>query len=194
MGWSAPAAAEAPIEPTEEEPPPPTTCSETCSAWCDCKRESKLTDYNNVIFFNFGATFAGRLELEYERALHTRVSIFGTLYVVAFDSIGNERLIGFGGLVGARVFLLGDAPEGIWFAWSIGGFRRQSRPNLTEVDVKLGGMQTGGMIGWTGIWSRFALTLGGGATYSYSRLKVFEQSMKAGEWDPWFKIGVGVAF
>jgi hypothetical protein len=153
-----------------------------------------VTTYKNVIFFNFGSTFAGRLELEYERALHSRVSIFGNMYVVAFDSFGNEKLIGFGGLVGARVFLLGGAPEGIWFAWSIGGFQRQSRPKLEGVDVKLAGVQTGGMFGYTGVWSRFAFTLGGGATYSYGRLKVLGQSVKDGEWDPWFKIGLGVAF
>lgn len=35
---------------------------------------------------------------------------------------------------------------------------------------------------------------GGGATYSYGCLEVLGQSVKDGEWDPWFKIGLGVAF
>ncbi len=194
IGCGASAQAEAPTAPCDATTQSPSTCEQACTPKRNCRQGIDVTTYKNVIFFNFGSTFAGRLELEYERALHSRVSIFGNMYVVAFDSFGNERLIGFGGLVGARVFLLGGAPEGIWFAWSIGGFERQSRPKLEGVDVKLAGMQTGGMFGYTGVWRRFAFTLGGGATYSYGRLEVLGQRVKDGEWDPWFKIGLGVAF
>lgn len=194
LGCTASAQAEATAATCDETTQSPSACEQACAPKRNCRQGIDVTTYKNVIFFNFGSTFAGRLELEYERALHPRVSIFGNWYVTAFDSIGNESLIGFGGLVGARVFLLGGAPEGIWFAWSIGGFQRQSRPKLEGVDVKLAGMQTGGMFGYTGVWRRFALTLGGGATYSYGRLEVLGQSVKDGEWDPWFKIGLGVAF
>jgi hypothetical protein len=150
-----------------------------------------MTKYKNLILFNFGSTFAGRIELEYERALHPRVSIFGAAYAVAFDSLGNATLVGFGGLAGARVFLLGGAPEGIWFAWEVGGFRRNQRGTQ---DVQLRGVQTGGMFGWTGVWSRFALTLGAGGTYTHGRVKVLAQSVEDEEWNPWLKIGAGVAF
>lgn len=212
LGFSLPALAEPtssdlpsdagePVAAIESEPAecapesePAQVCEDLCASKRNCRQGIDVTEYKNVLFFNFGSTFAGRLELEYERELHRRVSIFGTMYVVAFDSVGNQRLIGFGGLVGARVFMLGDAPEGIWVSWGIGGFQRQSRPKWDAVDVKLRGMQTGGMVGWTGVWKRFAFTLGGGATYSWGRVEVLGQSVKEGEWDPWFKIGVGVAF
>jgi len=194
LAWSPLARADVQADPCDASTQTPSTCAQDCTPKRNCRQGIDVTTYENVIFFNFGSALAGRLELEYERALHPRVSIFGNIYVVAFDSVGNERLIGFGGLVGARVFFLGGAPEGIWFAWSLGGFQRQSRPKLERVEVNLTGMQTGGMFGYTGVWSRFAFTLGGGATYSYGRLEVLGQSVKDGEWDPWFKIGLGVAF
>jgi hypothetical protein len=174
-----------------EEPTHPKKCKESCTYRCDCKRGIYATDYKNLILLNVGSTFAGRVDLEYERALHPRASIFGAFYAVAFDSLGNSKLVGFGGLVGARVNLVGSAPEGIWFAWQIGGFRRNERGSQ---DVQLRGMQTGGMFGWTGVWKRFAFTLGAGGTYTYGRVTVVGQSVNDQEWNPWLKLGLGVAF
>lgn len=191
IGFDASAAAETPPPSDDDDPKESLACKETCTYRCQCRRGIYATDYKNLILFNFGSTFAGRIELEYERALHPRVSIFGAAYAVAFDSLGNARLVGFGGLVGARVFLLGSAPEGIWFAWQVGGIRRNERGNQ---NVRLKGVQTGGMFGWTGVWSRFALTMGAGITYSHGRVQVFGQSVKDHEWNAWLKIGIGVAF
>lgn len=78
-----------------------------------------------------------------------------------------------------------------WFAWQIGGFRRNERGSQ---DVQFRGMQTGGMFGWTGVWKRFAFTLGAGATYTHGRVKVAGQSVNDQEWNPWLKLGLGVAF
>jgi len=204
MGWSGSALADPSSAAGEEEPPThqekPATCDEKppepeckkeCTYRCACRRGIYATDYKNLILIIAGSTFAGRIELEYERALHDRVSIFGAFYAVAFDSLGNDTLVGFGGLAGARVNLVGRAPEGIWFAWQVGGVRRNARGSQ---DVQLRGMQTGGMFGWTGVWRRFALSLGAGFTYSYGRVKVLEQSVNDSEWNPWLRLGLGVAF
>lgn len=191
LGLNALAAAEAPPASGDETQGEPLVCKSTCTYRCQCRRGIYATSYKNLLLFNFGSTLSGRIELEYERALHPRVSIFVGAYAVAYDSLGNAQLVGFGALGGARVYLVGSAPEGIWFAWEIGGFRRNERGNP---DVLLRGVQTGGMIGWTGVWSRFALTLGAGGTYTHGRVQVFEQSVIDVEWNPWLKIGVGVAF
>lgn len=147
---------------------PEPECKSECTYRCTCKRGIFATDYKNLILIIAGSTFAGRIELEYERALHDRVSVFGAFYAVAFDSLGNDALVGFGGLGGARVNLVGRAPEGIWFAWQVGGFRRNARGSQ---EVQLRGVQTGGMFGWTGVWRRFAFTIGAGGTYTYGRVK-----------------------
>jgi hypothetical protein len=190
MGLSVSAAAPAP---STEEPQEPSAGGETSTSKRNRGRRRGIdcTDYKNVIFFNFGSTAAGRVEIEYERALHRRVSIFAAWYVVFFDSLRNENLVGSGALVGARAFVLGGAPEGIWFAAQVGGYNRRSRD---IPDVKQGGVQTGGMVGWTGVWNRFAVTLGAGFIYNRGRVTVLEQSMTLGEWSPWLKIGAGVAF
>jgi hypothetical protein len=170
---------------------PEPKCKKECTYRCTCRRGIFATDYKNVVLIIAGSTFAGRIELEYERALHDRVSIFAAFYAVAFDSLGNDTLVGFGGLAGARVNLLGRAPEGIWFAWQIGGFRRNTRGNQ---DVVLRGLQTGGMFGWTGVWRRFAFSLGAGVAYASGRVAVREQSVSDREWNPWLRLGLGVAF
>lgn len=166
-------------------------CKEECTYRCTCRRGIFATDYKNLVVIIAGSTFAGRIELEYERALHDRVSIFGAFYAVAFNSLGNDTLVGFGGLAGARLNLLGRAPEGIWFAWQVGGFRRNTRGSQ---DVFLRGLQTGGMFGWTGVWKRFAFTLGAGFAYTSGRVEVLEQSVGDREWNPWLRLGLGVAF
>lgn len=176
---------------TCSENPPETECKKECTYRCTCRRGIFATDYRNLILIIAGSTFAGRIELEYERALHDRISVFGAFYAVAFDSLGNDALVGFGGLAGARVNLLGRAPEGIWFAWQVGGFRRNARGNR---EVLLRGVQTGGMFGWTGVWKRFAFTLGAGATYTYGQVEVLDQRVNDHEWNPWLRLGLGVAF
>lgn len=206
VGWSGSASAEPTSAACDEEPAtyeekpaacdeqpsdPEPECKRECTYRCTCRRGIFATDYKNLILIIAGSTFAGRIELEYERALHDRVSVFGAFYAVAFDSLGNHKLVGFGGLVGARVNLVGRAPEGIWFAWQVGGFRRNARGSQ---DVQLRGVQTGGMFGWTGVWSRFAFSLGAGFTYTYGVVEVRGQSVDDHEWNPWLRLGLGVAF
>lgn len=176
----------------------PTRCNDCetdvhCCTWrVRCPRGMRVTEHLNLILLNVGSTFSGRLELEYERALPTRwVSLFGAFYGVAFDSVGNSRLAGFGGLAGARAYFLGRAPEGLWFAWQAGGFRRNARENS---DIVVRGFQTGGMFGWTGVFSYFAMTLGAGVTYTSGRVQVEAQRVYDREWNPWLKAGVGAAF
>ncbi|MEM8608252.1 MAG: hypothetical protein AAGF92_14165 [Myxococcota bacterium] len=166
-------------------------CNAACESTCECRKGINVTPYKNLILLNFGSTLAGRIELEYERALHRIVSIFGGAYAVAFDSLGNENLVGFGIEVGTRVFVLGRAPEGIWFAGTVGMFWRNPRGNRS---VKTRGLETGLLVGWTGVWGRFALSLGAGATYNYGRVSVLGQSVGDSEFNPLFKIGIGVAF
>ncbi len=194
-----------PYDQTPREPGPyyrpytgPTRCNDCemdvhcCTHRLRCPRGVRVTEHLNLILVNVGATFAGRIELEYERALPTRwVSLFGAFYGVAYESVGNSRLSGFGGLAGARAYFIGRAPEGLWFAWQAGGFRRNVP---SDRRIALRGLQTGGMFGWTGVFGHFAMTLGAGAVYTWGRVQVQSQRVYDGEWNPWLKAGVGAAF
>ena len=187
---------EAPAEATKEPSAealmaPPGVCPEAPGPRRNCRQGIDVTEYKNLLLLNFGSTLAGRIELEYERALHRRVSVFGAAYVVAFDSLGNERLVGFGALVGPRVYMVGGAPEGLWLAWQLGGVYRNPRGNR---EVQLRAFQTGAMLGWTWVWRRLAATAGGGFNYTTGRVSVDSQSVRGQEWNPWFKVGLGVAF
>lgn len=166
-------------------------CKAECTYRCTCRRGIFATEYKNLFQIIVNSTFAGQISLEYERAVHDRVSVFGAFYAVAFESIGNDALVGFGGLFGARVNFLGRAPEGLWFAWRVGGFRRNARGNR---DIQLRGVQTGGMLGWTGVFGRFVLSLGAGFSFAYGVVEVRGQSVKDTEWNPSLRIGIGVAF
>ncbi len=168
-----------------------TECKRECTYRCTCPRGIFATDYKNVVLVIVNSAFSGQIALEYERALHDRVSVFGAFYAVAFDSLGNDTLVGFGGVVGARVNLVGRAPEGIWFAWRVGGFRRNARGSQ---DIQLRGVQTGGMFGWTGVFRRFVLSLGAGFTFAYGVVEVRGQSVDDREWHPSLRLGLGVAF
>ena len=194
LGFGSACAAQTPHSPNAVDESPQPRCSATCTCECDCNCKKGLvnvTPYKNLVLFNFGSTLAGRIELEYERALHRIVSIFGVGYVVLFDSVGNKNLVGFGGLVGARVYMLGGAPEGLWVSWGFGTGYRNARQNR---DIKLTGVATGGMLGYTAVWGRFALSGGAGGQFAYGRLKVQGQSVSDKEWNPWLKLGVGAAF
>jgi hypothetical protein len=150
-----------------------------------------VTPYNNLILFNAGSAFAGRLELEYERAVHRLVSVNAAGYLVAFDSIGNENLIGIGAFVGARVYMLGAAPEGLWFGLDVGPAFRTAR---RDREIRLRGGQIGALLGYTGVWGRFAITGGFGGQFAFGRLEVRGLSTRDSQWNPRFKFGLGVAF
>jgi hypothetical protein len=159
---------------------------------CDCRRDGiQVTDYKNLVLYNAGSLLGGRIEFEYVRALHPRVSIFGVMYALAFDSVFNQSLVGFGARVGARGYMFGAAPEGLWASWDIGGIYRRARG---DDRINIAGLETGGTVGYTGVWGRFALSLGVGAYFLLNRLKVQDASVKDSEWNPRVRFALGVAF
>lgn len=158
---------------------------------CGRVRSMRITCYKNLVLLNVALAFSGRIELEYERALHRRVSIFTAAYVAAFDALLGKRLVGYGGLVGSRVYALGGAPEGLWVSWVVGALYGYARNNR---DVRHSAFHTGGMVGWTSVWRRFTFTVGAGAEYTVGRVFVNDASVRDSAWHPWFRLGMGVAF
>ncbi len=193
---AAPAAAELP--PTNSQP-------STASACPACRKVAVATPHRNLILLNVSSTASGRIETEYERAVRrpSWLSVFGLGSVIAFDSVGNQNLVGFGVQTGLRfyprkqepkrkhAFRRQRAPEGFWLAIGAGLSYRNVKGNR---DVKLTSGLGSAMAGWTGIWCRFALSLGAGVIVSRGILSVQDEIATQGEIDPWLRGGIGVAF
>lgn len=67
--------------------------------------------------------FSGTLNIEYEQALASYASLYGGLNFIAFRGVlatGYDRAFVVGPEVGARFYLLGDAPAGLWIGPYLG--------------------------------------------------------------------------
>lgn len=177
----------------------------TCPA---CRKVSEPTPHKNLILVIFSSVTAGRIQIQYERAVKrpTWFSVFAGGSVTAFDSVGNQNLVGFALTTGGRFYprkreskrAAGknkappqQAPEGFWLAASAGFSYRNAKGNR---DIKLIAGSGTATAGWTGVWCRFALSLGGGVVISREVLKVLDGNAKQHEVNPLLQGGLGVAF
>lgn len=173
-----------------------------------CRKVSEPTPHRNVILVVFSSVTVGRIQMQYERAVKrpTWFSVFAGGSVIAFDSVGNQNLVGFALSAGGRFYprkreskrTAGknkappqQAPEGFWLAPSAGLSYRNERGNR---DIKLIAGSGIAMAGWTGVWCRFALSVGAGVVVSREVLKVLDGNAKQLEVNPLLQGGLGVAF
>ena len=117
----------------------------------------------NTVVIKLGEHFA----VEYERAVHPKVSVFvGPAMFAAYNRVGNvtNTELGFGGTVGARFFVAGLAPEGLF----VGPLLTIGYSNMTNAGISSHGLRitSGAMVGYTWIFGDvFDLSLGAGANY-----------------------------
>lgn len=155
-------------------------------------RKPSITKYKNIVHLDAGATLAGRIALEYERSLHRRVSLFSGVYGVLFNSLLNQDLIGLGMFVGARAFLFGAAPEGLWASGELGVIHRRVRH---QSNIHMTAFETAALLGYTGVFKRFSVSLGGGLLLMRGRVTVRDDGSVPGrEWGPRVRFSVGLAF
>jgi hypothetical protein len=117
----------------------------------------------NTLTVKLGEHFA----LEYERAINPTTSLFiGPALFAGFTSFGPEQAqeLGIGAMVGARFFLTGEAPEGLFAGPSLSlGYASASSGGDRRSAMRV---SSGAMLGYTWIFFRtFDLSLGAGANY-----------------------------
>jgi hypothetical protein len=160
---------------------------------CRCLiRGGRWTPYANAIYVDPMQTLNGRLLVEYERAVHPRIVLSAALYAVAFDSKLNNDLVGMGLQLGGRIILYGDAPEGLWLGGDLGFLYRRVRG---QSSIWMFGPELAALLGYTGIFGRFALLLGAGPALFVGKLHIRDEGDVSGhEWGPRIKLAFGVAF
>lgn len=118
----------------------------------------------NTVVIRLGDRFA----VEYERAVHPQVSLFLGPALVAGIVDGNRSVakneFGVGSSLGARFFVRGRAPEGLF----IGPLLYLGYSHISEAGQSATGLRlsSGAMVGYTAIFfDIFVVSLGVGASY-----------------------------
>jgi hypothetical protein len=143
---AAPSAQVAPV------PPPPTA---PASVWAAPEPLPPTVPRRHLITINPLSMLFGILSMEYEHAFGDRVSL----------AIGPDLLLintnvnAYGLSAALRLFITGQAPEGLWIG-----------PNMAIAYATSGGAtgvgyDIGAQFGYTWIWGGFALSVGGGVRY-----------------------------
>lgn len=117
----------------------------------------------NTITLNPFALQQQRLGLEYERALGKPMSLY-LAPQVAYGRTGDLWRLSSSATLGARFFVMGEAPSGIFFGPEVGLAYERAR---TEEGLRKGyGLGFGASVGWTLVlFDRFTLSAGFSAQY-----------------------------
>lgn len=152
----------------EAEPPPP--------AEPDYRRTGITV---NPLAFLFGTA-----NVEIEHGFHDRFSLFAGPQLLFLDDIFGVGVQG-----GARVFMIGHAPEGFWIGPQF-TFAYASVGDATGVAYGLGGL-----LGYTFIFENgFDLSLGAGAQYLAATAKSADASASLDGVYPILRASIGYAF
>lgn len=138
--------------------------------------------------------FGENLALEYERAVRPDVSIFiGPALAVGFTNFNHEfeSELGIGSVMGARFFLSGEAPAGLFMSPFIDLSYYATNARGTHISGLR--LKSGGMLGYTWIFGRrFVVSAGVGATYADITGGPFVKS--GGPVEGTLRFAMGVAF
>jgi hypothetical protein len=123
-------------------------------------RAENRTDYKRSVTVNPVELFSGTFNIEYEQALNPAVSVYGGLNYLYFKGISatdaNAATV-FGPEAGLRLYLIGDAPAGIWLGPYLGVAYVHNRDSSTPDTLGYG---FGAMAGVNLIFSRINLSFG----------------------------------
>lgn len=173
-----PAATHEEAEPAEAAPPSPqagpapkpaeplTPATAAAQARDQAQRDGEKIDahgYKNVVSLNTLVLGRGQLAVEYERAVFSRLSLFISPQPVVLFT-GTDVEWGFLGEVGARVFLFGEAPAGLFVAPELLlAYSRQAASGVVTAELRPG---VGAMLGLTLVlFDRLVLSGGLGIRY-----------------------------
>jgi hypothetical protein len=134
-----------------------------------------------------------RLGVEYERALGRSFSLY-LAPEFAYGRAEHSWHLALGGTLGARIFVLGKAPSGIYFGPEVVvDYQRDFRDQVLR---KAFGLGIGGSVGWTLVFfNRFTLAAGFSAQYRASPdLESSEEGAVRVELVPIPRLAFGVAF
>lgn len=129
----------------------------------DAEKIRASSAHRNVVALNTVVLGRGQVAIEYERAVFSRLSLFVSPQPVVLFT-GDEVEWGFLGELGARVFLVGEAPAGLFIAPELLlAYSRQAASGVVTAELKVG---YGAMLGLTLVfWERLVLSGGLGVQY-----------------------------
>lgn len=126
--------------------------------------------WNNSLTVNPIDLFTGTINLEYERAIASRVGFYGGMNFLVMRGVllpsQTARRFAIGPELGVRIYLIGRAPGGIWLGPYVNAaYVRESYDggNYNRDNLALG---AGGMGGVNLLFGQFNLSLGAGAGYT----------------------------
>lgn len=139
----------------------------------------------------------GSVNFEIESAIASRVSLYGGVTFLVWEGVFNERdgdgYFAIGPELGARLFLLGDAPVGLW----VGPFAGLAYVSVEDSGrtAEALGAYAGGMAGVTVVMLD-AIALSGGIGVGYHDLTATIDDEVYGTIGavPRFRLALGVAF
>lgn len=132
----------------------------------DAEKIRASSAHRNVVSLNTVVLGRGQFAIEYERAVFSRLSLFVSPQPVVLFT-GDEVEWGFLGELGARVFLLGEAPAGLFVAPELLlAYSRQAASGVVTAELKVG---YGAMLGLTLVFFE-RLVLSGGLGVQYLAL------------------------
>ncbi len=134
-----------------------------------------------------------RLGVEYERALGRGFSLY-LAPEFAYGRAERSWHLTLGGTLGARIFVIGKAPSGIYFGPEVAvDYQRERREQGLR---KAFGLGVGGSVGWTLVFfDRFTLAAGFSAQYrAIPDLESSEEEAIRVELVPTPRLAFGVAF
>ncbi len=146
----------------------------------------------NTVVIRLGDRFA----VEYERAVHQQVSLFvGPALVAGVVNAGGTTVkneIGVGSTLGARFFVRGRAPEGLFIGPILYlGYSHVSERGQTATGLRL---SSGAMLGYTTVFfDILVISLGVGASY-LNVTQVADGSDVPGPVETNLRFALGVAF
>jgi hypothetical protein len=161
---------------------------------CGFPNAARAAEYRparNTVSVKLGEHMA----VEYERAVLPEMSVFvGPALFVGFASTDNvvRSELGFGGALGARFFITGVAPEGLFVGpvLNLGYSRTRVGAEITS-GLRL---STGAMVGYTWIFFNvFDLSLGAGANY-VNVTSLHDAPQAPRPFEASYRLALGVAF
>lgn len=139
--------------------------------------------------------FTGTFNLEYERAVASSLGIYGGVNFLYFDGVlrpGAGTVFAVGPEIGARLYLIGDAPAGLWLGpYLNGAYVRNVSGGVASSSFGYG---AGGMAGFNLVLSHFVASVGAGLGYLDYSSSVLGQRVGQFGLTGRLRLAIGVAF
>jgi hypothetical protein len=167
--------------------------------WVERPYHSVLSSaWDNSITVNPIDLFTGTINIEYERAVASRIGVYTGLNFIAYRGVLLPQAasrIALGPEIGMRVYLIGRAPGGLWLGpYLNAAWVHDTSPDAVTTRDTLG-LGAGGMAGINLLFGQFNLSLGAGA--GYQDYAAFSQGQRtAGSFGvtPRLRLALGAVF